>query len=70
MSAEAQPALVIPEAVRFEVVYGFVDEYGDRWHWDCGQVVRNPYVIRLLIERAAPVEIIEKRSRPAGKVKE
>jgi hypothetical protein len=37
-----------------------VDEYGDRWQWDCGQVVRNPFVIGLLDGRAAPVEIIER----------
>jgi len=47
-----------PVAVRFAAVFGFVDEYGDRWHWESGQIVRNPFVIELLMARAAPVEIL------------
>jgi hypothetical protein len=37
-------------------VYGFVDEYGDRWHWDAGQIVRNPFAVEMLIRREAPIE--------------
>jgi hypothetical protein len=55
----------MPASVRFAAVYGFVDEYGDRWHWNRGDIVRNPYVVRLLLSRAAPVEVIEAGS-PAG----
>ena len=47
-------------SVRFLAVYGFVDEYGDRWHWECGQIVRNPVIIEMLDGRGAPIEIIEK----------
>ena len=48
----------LPSGVRLEKVFGFVDEYGDRWHWEVGQVVHNPYVIAMLLERKAPVVVI------------
>jgi hypothetical protein len=45
-------------AVRFTATYGFIDEFGDTWHWRPGQVVRNPYVLSLISTRSAPVESI------------
>jgi hypothetical protein len=48
----------LPSGVRLQSVYGFIDEYGDRWHWDVGQVVRNPFVIAILIMREAPVVVV------------
>ncbi|HTQ70969.1 MAG TPA: hypothetical protein VMH92_05685 [Acidocella sp.] len=60
--AKAPTARAKPEAaqpVRLVAIHGFVDDYGDRWHWDCGQIVRNPFVIAMLRERGAPVEEIE-----------
>jgi hypothetical protein len=60
--AHAGDLVVLPEAlpsgVRLEKIFGFVDEYGDRWHWEAGQVVRNPSVIAMLLERKAPVAVI------------
>jgi hypothetical protein len=55
---EALPE-ALPAGVRLEKVYGFVDDYGDRWHWEVGQVVRNPFVIAMLLKRKAPVVVIE-----------
>jgi hypothetical protein len=60
----------IPVSIRFTAVYGFVDEYGDRWQWDCGQVVRNPFVISLLNGRNAPVEVLERRRSSMEKTEE
>jgi hypothetical protein len=54
---EALPE-ALPSGVRFEKVFGFVDEYGDRWHWEAGQVVHNPAVISMLLNRQAPVVVI------------
>jgi hypothetical protein len=53
-----ETAVGLPAAVRLRNVYGFVDEYGDRWHWDVGQIVRHPFVIAMLIERQAPVVVV------------
>lgn len=47
------------EPVRFTAPYGFCDEFGDRWHWMPGQVVRNPFVLALLHARLAPIEYLE-----------
>jgi hypothetical protein len=38
--------------------YGFQDEFGDCWFWNLGSIVRNPYVIGILLNRKAPVEEI------------
>lgn len=56
--------------MRFVAVYGFVDEHGDRWHWDCGQIVRNPFVIELLTGRGAPIEVVEMHHVAIEKVEE
>jgi hypothetical protein len=61
---------VFPASVQLEAVYGFIDEYGDKWQWDCGQIVRNPLVIEMLQERAAPFKIVEKRRPLVKKMKE
>ena len=45
-----------PSAIRFLSPYGFIDEFGDSWHWRADQVVRNPYVLGLLVLRNPPVE--------------
>lgn len=51
------PAAV--SGLRFLKAYGFQDEYGDVWFWHPGAVVRNPYVLGLLLGRAAPTEPME-----------
>ncbi len=58
-AAPPAPAVGVPIAVRVLAVYGFVDEYGDRWHWDCEQIVRNPFVVGLLVQRRAPIETVK-----------
>jgi hypothetical protein len=68
--AESEGVAGIVAAMRFEAVYGFVDEYGDRWHWERGQIIRNPFVIKMLLKRRAPVEIIERRSQALKQAKE
>ena len=44
-----------PVAVRVLDVSGFIDDFGDRWHWLAGTVVRNTYVIGLLEAHCVPV---------------
>ncbi len=48
----------LPSGVRLCGAFGFIDAYGDRWHWDGGQVVRNPFLINMLMLRKAPVVAI------------
>lgn len=48
----------LPSGLRLCGAYGFIDDYGDRWHWDDGQVVRNPFLIDMLIKRKAPVVVV------------
>ena len=58
--ADATPAEASsPAAVRVLVVAGFVDAFGDRWHWTPGAVVRNPYVVGLLAHHGVAVESLE-----------
>ncbi len=58
--AEAAPAEAsMPAAVRIVRTAGFIDEFGDRWHWAAGDIVRNPYVIGLLAEHGVVAEILE-----------
>lgn len=53
VAPEVAPA---PSPVRILSVHGFIDEFGDRWHWNAGDLVRNPFVIAMLVERGAPIE--------------
>ena len=57
-SEDASAPEVALSAVRVLSVCGFVDEHGDRWHWNANDIVRNPFVISMLLERNAPVEQI------------
>ena len=54
--ASDEAAAAVPSPVRVLVPFGFLDDFGDRWFWDAGAVVRNPMVIALLAERCAPTE--------------
>lgn len=58
MARAAQVKSETIKPVRLTSPYGFIDEYGDRWHWDANQIVRNPAIIALLLERGAPVETV------------
>jgi hypothetical protein len=48
-----------PSVVRVLDEAGFIDDHGDRWHWQAGAVVRNPYVIELLDAHCVAVETVE-----------
>jgi hypothetical protein len=49
----------LPSCIRLAEAFGFIDEFGDRWHWESGQVVSNPFVIAMLIERVAPFNLVK-----------
>ena len=49
--------LPLPAGLRVTAEFGFVDDYGDPWHWNAGDLIRNPEVVRLVHERGElPVE--------------
>ena len=56
-AAAAPPGL--PSGGRLLRPFGCFDDHGDQWHWLPGAVVRNPYVVGLLLSRQAPVEPVE-----------
>lgn len=37
--------------LRVVAEFGFIDDYGDRWHWRAGDLIRNPDVVGLVLSR-------------------
>jgi hypothetical protein len=48
-----------PIPVRFLRPFGFTDDYGDKWRFGAGDIIRNPFVLGLIEGRGAPTIPLE-----------